>query len=92
MIWKKPTADEQIKALDSIDMVWSVPAERQWEQDFEHLVQYKNMYGTTKLGTAYRAKDGYTLGHWLGRQKMNYIDGELNKEHIERLMQIGVEL
>lgn len=81
-----------MKALDSIGMVWSSRSEKQWEQGFEHLVQYKNKYGTAKPGAAYRAEDGYTLGRWLGRQKKNYIDGELNREQIEKLTQIGVEL
>ena len=88
---KAKLSDEQIKLLDSIGMVWSAPAEMQWEKGFEHLVQYKNKYGTAKPGAAYRAEDGYTLGRWLGRQKKSFIDGELNKEQIERLTQIGVE-
>lgn len=89
---KSKLSDEQVKALDSIGMVWSASAERQWEQGFEHLVQYKNKYGTAKPGTSYRAEDGYTLGRWFSRQKKNYIDGELNKEQIEKLTGIGVEL
>ena len=88
---KAKLSDEQIKLLDSIGMVWSAPAEMQWEKGFEHLVQYKNKYGTAKPGAAYRAEDGYTLGRWLGRQKKSFIDGELNKEQIEKLTQIGVE-
>lgn len=89
---KAKLSDEQIKLLDSIGMVWSAPAEMQWGKGFEHLVQYKNKYGTVRLGADYRAEDGYTLGRWLGRQKKNFIDGELNKEQIEKLTQIGVEL
>lgn len=89
---KSKLSDEQVKALDSIGMIWSAPAEKQWEYGFEHLVQYKNKYGTARLGADYRAEDGYTLGRWLGRQKKNYINGELNKEQIEKLTQIGVEL
>ena len=89
---KSKLSDEQVKALDSIGMVWSAPAEKQWERGFEHLVQYKNKYGTAKPGADYRAEDGYTLGRWFSRQKKNYIDGELNKEQIEKLTQIGVEL
>ena len=89
---KSKLSDEQVKALDSIGMVWYARSEKQWEQGFEHLVQYKNKYGTAKPGAAYRAEDGYTLGRWLGRQKKNYIDGELNREQIEKLTQIGVEL
>ena len=72
---------------------FAVPLKRQadWEKGFEHLVQYKNKYGTAKLSAAYRAEDGYTLGRWLGKQKKSFIDGELNKEQIEKLTQIGVE-
>ena len=88
---KLKLSGEQVKALDSISMIWTSPAERQWEKGFEHLVQYKNKYGTAKPGAAYRAEDGYTLGRWFGKQKKSYIDGELNKEQIEKLTQIGVE-
>ena len=88
---KAKLSDEQIKMLDSIGMVWSAPSEMQWEKGFEHLVQYKNKYGTAKPGAAYRAEDGYTLGRWLGKQKKSFIDGELNKEQIEKLTEIGVE-
>lgn len=89
---KQKLTNEQVKALDSIDMVWTAPSDRLWEQGFEHLVQYKNKYGTAKPGAAYRAEDGYTLGRWLGKQKRSFIEGELNKEQIEKLTQIGVEL
>ena len=89
---KKSLSEEKIKMLESIGMVWSAPAERQWEQGFEHLVQYKNKYGTAKPSAAYRAEDGYTLGRWFSRQKKSFINGELNKDQIEKLTQIGVEL
>ncbi len=89
---KSKLSDEQIKKLDSIGMIWTALSEKQWEYGFEHLVQYKNKFGTARLGADYRAEDGYTLGRWLGRQKKSFIEGELNKEQIEKLTQIGVEL
>lgn len=89
---KSKLSVEQVKVIDSIGMVWFAPAEKQWGRGFEHLVQYKNKYGTAKLGADYRAEDGYTLGRWLGRQKKNFIDGGLNTEQIRRLTEIGVVL
>lgn len=89
---KAKLSDEQIKMLDSIGMIWIAPSEKQWEKGFEHLVQYKNKYGSAKPSAAYRAEDGYTLGRWLGRQKKSFIEGELNNEQIEKLTRIGVEL
>ena len=89
---KSKLSDEQIKKLDSIGMIWTALSEKQWEYGFEHLVQYKNKYGTARLGADYRAEDGYTLGRWFDRQKKSFIEGELNKEQIEKLTQIGVEL
>ncbi len=89
---KKSLSKKQIEMLDSIGMIWSAPAERQWEQGFKHLVQYKNRYGTATPSAAYRADDGYTLGRWFSRQKKSFINGELNKEQIEKLTGIGAEL
>lgn len=64
---KNSLSEEKIKMLESIGMIWSAPAERQWERGFEHLVQYKNKYGTAKPSAAYKAGDGYTLGRWFSR-------------------------
>ncbi len=89
---KNSLSEMQIKLLDSIGMTWTAPAERQWERGYEHLVQYKNKYGAAKPGATYRAEDGYTLGRWLGKQKKIFLEGGLNKEQIEKLTRIGVEL
>ncbi|MDE6746604.1 MAG: helicase associated domain-containing protein, partial [Oscillospiraceae bacterium] len=89
---KSKLSDEQIKALDSIGMIWVTQTERVWEKGFEHLVQYKNKFGNVKPAVTYKSEDRYMLGRWVSVQKKRYADGKLNEKQIAKLSEIGVEL
>ncbi|MDE5576312.1 MAG: Helicase associated domain protein [Oscillospiraceae bacterium] len=89
---KSKLSDEQIKALDSIGMIWVTQTEKVWGKGFEHLVQHKSKFGNVKPAVTYKSEDRYMLGYWVSVQKKRYADGKLDEKQIAKLSEIGVEL
>ena len=62
-----------------------------WDIYYQHLVQYRELYGTVKLPRRYITKDGLQLGKWLNRQRSNYRAGKLPVEQASLLAELGVD-
>ena len=91
---KRGLSPEQIRALESIGMVWLTPAETAWEKAFEKAERFYGEHGNLKVEKGYRTEDGFRLDLWLNRQRKSYREGKkkvLSQERTERLIGIGME-
>jgi len=75
----------QLEALSG--WCWNVNA-AQWEEGFEHLIQFVEVEGHSKVPSKYIAPDGYKLGDWVTRQKADQSKRELNDDRKIRLEEL----
>jgi Helicase associated domain len=68
--------EKRIKALNSINFVWSV-LESQWDEKYEELKQYFKAQGTTLVPARYTGN--YSLGRWVETQRRQYTLLKQNK-------------
>ena len=54
-----PLTDEQIARLDAIGMIWDSKYEKQWEEVFNELCEYKHKFGTLEMQASYITKGKY---------------------------------
>ena len=84
---------EQIQRLDEIGIVWLDAYEQGWENGFQHAAQYQKEHGNLDVPSTYVCEDGFRLGSWLRRHKMN---GEkygikVTPERRQRLESLGMK-
>ena len=84
--------EEQIQRLNAIGMVWDDKFSRQWENGYEHAVQYYNQHGNLDVPTMFVCEDGYALGRWLKRQcdRPNGSIVKTTPEQRDRLTALGM--
>jgi Helicase associated domain len=70
--------EKRIKALNSINFVWSV-LESQWDEKYEELKQYFKEHGTTLVPSTYRHIGNYSLARWVDNQRRHYTLRNQNK-------------
>ena len=75
----------RIAKLNEINFIWD-PFEQQWEDGFQALKKYQQLYGHCDVPQSY-AEDGIKLGTWVARQRTNIDKLEANK--IQKLDSIG---
>ena len=63
-----------------------------WEEYFKLLLEYKEKYGNCDVPKAYVTRDGYNLGNWCYRQRINHQNNKLSNEQIEFLSSINFKL
>ncbi len=80
--------DEQIKLLESIVMIWSVP-EYKWQLAYGYAREYYEENGNLFVTLRYKMADGYSLGDWIRQQVEKYHGGTMDKEKIQLLEKIG---
>ena len=62
---------EQRSLLESLNgWSWDLAAD-QWNKGFEQLKQYVKNNGSARVPQRFKAKDGFTLGQWVFRQRTN---------------------
>lgn len=86
---KKQMTDSQIRNLESLKMVWS-PMEASWQEGYEQAAFYFQSNGDLDIASDYISKDGYLLGSWISRQRLNFKKNKLSSQQIELLNQIGM--
>ena len=62
---------------------------RSWDFWYGLTLQYKNQYGDPNAPNQYKTPEGYRLGWWQGTQKINYKNGQLSPDRVQRLEAIG---
>ena len=76
---------DQIKRLEALPKwSWGVN-EDAWEQGFECLLQFIEREGHSKVVISFVTKDGYKLGVWVARQRVNKKRNKLSPDQIKRL-------
>jgi hypothetical protein len=82
---------QQIKLLDTLNMIWLSPAERRWQQYLQELKKYKQQHGSLCVPVTYRTGNGFGLGRWLDDQRKKEQLGKLPIAQVEQLRSLGVE-
>ena len=83
-------SEEQIKRLESLEMDWLTPSEREWETHYESAKDYHQKNGPC----AYVDESDFPLGMWIwriraGKVKLKASGG--NGNQMEQLKEIGLE-
>jgi len=61
--------DEKRERLDALpEWIWDI-LEYQWEEGFDHLKAYADLYGHCRVSETHKTMDGYNLGLWVARQR-----------------------
>ncbi|KAL7447868.1 hypothetical protein ACHAWC_000168, partial [Mediolabrus comicus] len=77
---------ERIQLLDEIGFVWITRnANTPWMDRYDELVAFKEKYGDTLVPV----RRSGPLGLWVDKQRQAYRKGELSKERIQLLDEIG---
>ena len=76
-------AEERIRLLDEIGMIWLTRSQTAWETGLEHVRAYSRAFGNLEVAAQYVSPDGYRLGAWLTKKKQEY--GKLRKDGLDPL-------
>ena len=80
--------NEKIKRLEDIGFIWN-PLDKAWEKGYQESVKYKQQHGDANAPDKYKTPDGFNLGKWQSHQGSAYKKGELDKDRIKKLEDIG---
>ena len=74
-------ADREHRLKDLPGWTWD-PRASQWEEGFSHLQHYVKRHGHAVVPASHR-EEGYPLGRWATKQRVNYAEGtlEADREH-----------
>ena len=80
---KSSLDDSQIQRLQRVSKwSWDV-SESHWEEGFSCLLDFVEQEGHSRATQSFNAKDGFRLGQWVSRQRMNR--SKLDDSQIQRL-------
>lgn len=87
--YKKNELDNgKIERLEDLGFVWDV-LEDAWNKGYQETLKYKEQFGNANAPKMYKTPDGFRLGIWQFYQMSNYRKGDLDKERIKKLEEIG---
>jgi hypothetical protein len=66
------------------EWTWT-PIDDLWESGFQHLHQYIEAEGTSRVPQTHSAVDGFNLGTWVNTQRIRYRNKTLEASRMERL-------
>lgn len=79
----------EITLLNSIGMVWN-PKEIHFEECYLEATDYFSKVGDLEIEVSYISTSGLKLGQWIANLRSAYKKGDLPKEKIKRLEDIGM--
>jgi hypothetical protein len=80
---------DQINRLDAINFIWAIDyLEKQWNDNFERLIGYKQEYGDCLVPQKY---EDSSLGRWVSRQRTNYKHDTIREDRKRRLDELGFD-
>ena len=96
--YKKGTlSEDRIKKLKEIDMIFGIGRQDAWNMMYELTKKYYEHYGNLKIPHSFKTingyetdEKGYKLGFWISKQRINYKNGTLSEDRIEKLEEIGM--
>lgn len=77
--------DEQIKALEKLNIDWRTKSDIQWERGYNNAKAYFDDYGNLDVPATYCAENGFALGKWIDHQRDIYQKGTMPSSRIEKL-------
>ena len=82
---------DRISKLESIGFVWNFKNEfvTAWEQKFDELKQFKNIYGHCNVPNGYF--ENKQLARWVIQQRTNYKKNSLGLDRIAKLNELGFD-
>ena len=86
--YKSSISEENIKRLNNVGFVFN-PLESYWENMFKLILEYKDKYGNCNVPQNW--PENKQLGFWVGTQRSAFNKGELSKDYVDRLQNIGFE-
>ena len=85
---RETMTEDKIARLDALGIVWDDLIEKQWNDMFQTLCDYKNKHNSLNIPTEFEAKNGQKLYSWVRTQRERYRKGKLSAERIEKLKSI----
>ncbi len=82
--------EERIRRLNEIGMVWKLEVREDWNTWYAYAKEYYRKRGNLKVSGRYVTADGHCLGNWIREQRKRFRDGQLSKQQIRWLNQIGM--
>jgi superfamily II DNA or RNA helicase len=79
---KSKLSKERVQRLEQLGFVWEL-LETAWDEMFSALERYRHTHGDCKVPLTW--KEDPKLGQWCGSQRVNYKQGSLSVERINRL-------
>ncbi|MBR1765147.1 MAG: Helicase associated domain protein [Ruminococcus sp.] len=80
-------ADEYIERFHQLG--YPLDDDEKWDYLYQEVKEYFEEHGTTTLPDKYYGKSGFCLTFWLGKQRRAYAKGELTKEQMRKMDEIG---
>ena len=87
--WEGTLKPERASCLDGIGFEWKEPVgfDHRWNEKYSRLKEYKNKFGDTNVPFYY--DEDKELANWVHKQRAKYDLGDLSKDMIQRLDEIG---
>ncbi|KAJ1446321.1 helicase associated domain-containing protein [Pelagophyceae sp. CCMP2097] len=79
----------RIQRLEAVPFEWTLPSLVGWDAHFDLLLAYHAAHGDCVVPHDFVAADGTNLVHWLREQRLRYKAGELRKDRVKRLDEVG---
>ena len=76
--------DRESRLKELPGWTWNAQATK-WEDGLSRLMAYVEQNGHSRVPVAYNTADGYRLGWWARKQRVNYSKGTLDEERQQRL-------
>lgn len=79
-------SQDKIEKLNELGFVWEL-AEDFWSINYNKLIKFKEKHGHCRVSRAYEDDSSFAL--WVTTQRKEYNKGELSKEKIDKLNELG---
>ena len=90
-------SEDRIKQLEKIDMIFGIGKQDAWNIMYDLAKKYYEHHGNLKISHSFKTingyetdEKGYKLGFWISKQRINYKNGTLSEDRIEKLEEIGM--
>ena len=81
--------EEYIQRLNKLNMPWDKVGAF-WEEGFDHAKQYLEEFGDLRIPVQYVCPDGFLLGGWITKRRLEYSTNVMTEEQIRRLDSLGM--
>ena len=90
-------SEDRIEKLEKIDMIFGIGRQDVWNKMYDLAKKYYEHHGNLKISHSFKTingyetdEKGYKLGFWISKQRINYKNGTLSEDRIEKLEEIGM--